>query len=223
MILTPFNVFPTAATLPKPSAPVLTKVVMRMVLSYIPITIPSTRRNRPYSHSDKPQMMNNTPAKTLRRLTDLETGSCASVARIKLDAAEEARPCRARSSPRRRNPLVFTAKPARHSHRRRRRPHRRQLRHTAKRHPRLRTEKKDPLSCFSRNSLPAPAAGSSPSDKEHARIPPSSPEGSAPRPAPNSKLVRMIAPLGDPVEIRVRGSMISVRRDEAAIMELSVD
>lgn len=36
-------------------------------------------------------MMNNTPAKTLRRLTDLETGSCASVARIKLDAAEEAR------------------------------------------------------------------------------------------------------------------------------------
>ena len=27
-------------------------------------------------------MMNNTPAKTLRRLTDLETGSCASVARI---------------------------------------------------------------------------------------------------------------------------------------------
>lgn len=90
-ILTPFNVFPTAATLPKPSAPVLTKVVMRMVLSYIPITIPSTRRNRPYSHSDKPQMMNNTPAKTLRRLTDLETGSCASVARIKLNAAEEAR------------------------------------------------------------------------------------------------------------------------------------
>lgn len=62
-----------------------------MVLSYIPITIPSTRRNRPYSHSDKLQMMNNTPAKTLRRLTDLETGSCASVARIKLDAAEEAR------------------------------------------------------------------------------------------------------------------------------------
>ena len=31
------------------------------------------------------------------------------------------------------------------------------------------------------------------------------------------------APLGDPVEIRVRGSMISVRRDEAAIMEVSVD
>ena len=30
-----------------------------------------------------------------------------------------------------------------------------------------------------------------------------------------------IAPLGDPVEIR--GSMISVRRDEAAIMEVSVD
>ena len=36
-------------------------------------------------------MMNNTPAKTLRRLTDLETGSCASGAHIKLDAAEEAR------------------------------------------------------------------------------------------------------------------------------------
>ncbi len=32
-----------------------------------------------------------------------------------------------------------------------------------------------------------------------------------------------IAPLGDPVEIRVRGSMISVRRDEAAIMEVAVD
>lgn len=45
--------------------------------------------------------------------------------------------------------------------------------------------------------------------------------GATPR-APNSKWVR-IAPLGDPVEIRVRGSMISVRRDEAAIMEVSVD
>ena len=42
-ILIPFNVFPSAAALPKPSAPVLTKVVMRMVLSYIPIIIPSTR------------------------------------------------------------------------------------------------------------------------------------------------------------------------------------
>ena len=30
-----------------------------------------------------------------------------------------------------------------------------------------------------------------------------------------------IAPLGDPVEIRVRGSMISVRRDEASIMEVT--
>lgn len=36
-------------------------------------------------------MMNNAPVKSLRRLTDLETGSSASVARIKLDAAEEAR------------------------------------------------------------------------------------------------------------------------------------
>lgn len=30
-----------------------------------------------------------------------------------------------------------------------------------------------------------------------------------------------VAPLGDPVEIRVRGSMISVRRDEASIMEVT--
>ena len=28
-----------------------------------------------------------------------------------------------------------------------------------------------------------------------------------------------IAPLGDPIEIRVRGSFISVRRDEAALMQ----
>lgn len=29
-----------------------------------------------------------------------------------------------------------------------------------------------------------------------------------------------VAPLGDPVEIRVRGSFISVRKDEAAIMQV---
>lgn len=29
-----------------------------------------------------------------------------------------------------------------------------------------------------------------------------------------------IAPLGDPIEIRVRGSFISVRRDEAALMKV---
>ena len=29
-----------------------------------------------------------------------------------------------------------------------------------------------------------------------------------------------IAPLGDPIEIRVRGSFISVRRDEATLMEV---
>ena len=29
-----------------------------------------------------------------------------------------------------------------------------------------------------------------------------------------------VAPLGDPVEIRVRGSMISVRKDEASIMQV---
>ncbi len=29
-----------------------------------------------------------------------------------------------------------------------------------------------------------------------------------------------IAPLGDPIEIRVRGSFISVRRDEAELMEV---
>lgn len=32
-----------------------------------------------------------------------------------------------------------------------------------------------------------------------------------------------VAPLGDPVEIRVRGSFISVRQDEAAIMEVSTN
>ena len=31
-----------------------------------------------------------------------------------------------------------------------------------------------------------------------------------------------IAPLGDPIEIRVRGSFISVRKDEAAIMEVAL-
>ena len=31
-----------------------------------------------------------------------------------------------------------------------------------------------------------------------------------------------VAPLGDPVEIRVRGSFISVRKDEAAIMEVEL-
>ena len=35
--------------------------------------------------------------------------------------------------------------------------------------------------------------------------------------------VRKLAPLGDPVEIRVRGSFISVRKDEAAIMEVRLD
>ena len=31
-----------------------------------------------------------------------------------------------------------------------------------------------------------------------------------------------IAPLGDPIEIRVRGSFICVRKDEAAIMEVEL-
>ena len=35
--------------------------------------------------------------------------------------------------------------------------------------------------------------------------------------------IRKVAPLGDPVEIRVRGSFISVRKDEAAIMEVRLD
>lgn len=91
MILTPFNVFPTAATLPKPSAPVLTKVAMRMVLSYIPITIPSTTAESSLLTLGQAANDEQHSRKTLRRLTDLETGSCASVARIKLDAAEEAR------------------------------------------------------------------------------------------------------------------------------------
>ena len=38
-----------------------------------------------------------------------------------------------------------------------------------------------------------------------------------------SIFVRKVAPLGDPVEIRVRGSFISVRKDEAAIMEVRLD
>ena len=33
--------------------------------------------------------------------------------------------------------------------------------------------------------------------------------------------VLRVAPLGDPVEIRVRDSLISVRKDEAAILEIS--
>lgn len=32
-----------------------------------------------------------------------------------------------------------------------------------------------------------------------------------------------VAPLGDPVEIRVRGSFISVRKDEARLMEVAVE
>lgn len=68
---------------------------------------------------------------------------------------------------------------------------------------------------------PARAAGSSPSRR-------TSPEyrrrllmlGATP--GAEFEVIR-IAPLGDPVEIRVRGSMISVRRDEAAIMEVAVD
>ena len=32
--------------------------------------------------------------------------------------------------------------------------------------------------------------------------------------------VRKVAPLGDPIEIRVRGSFISVRRDEAELMQV---
>ena len=30
-----------------------------------------------------------------------------------------------------------------------------------------------------------------------------------------------VAPLGDPVEIRVRGSLISVRKDEAEVMQIT--
>lgn len=36
------------------------------------------------------------------------------------------------------------------------------------------------------------------------------------------KVVR-VAPLGDPVEILVRGSNISVRKDESAIMEVALE
>ena len=41
-------------------------------------------------------------------------------------------------------------------------------------------------------------------------------------PGTTFEIVR-IAPLGDPIEIRVRGSFISVRKDEAAIMEVRLD
>ncbi len=41
-------------------------------------------------------------------------------------------------------------------------------------------------------------------------------------PGTTFKVVR-VAPLGDPVEILVRGSHISVRKDEATIMEVSLD
>ena len=68
---------------------------MRMVLSYIPsIVTPSAPKRRAQQTSfllGHQKMMNNAPVKSLRRLTDLETGSSASVARIKLNAAEEAR------------------------------------------------------------------------------------------------------------------------------------
>lgn len=66
-----------------------------MILSYIPnIVAPSTLKRRgatDFIPNWTNAMMNNAPVKSLRRLTDLETGSSASVARIKLDAAEEAR------------------------------------------------------------------------------------------------------------------------------------
>ena len=39
-------------------------------------------------------------------------------------------------------------------------------------------------------------------------------------PGTSFEVVR-VAPLGDPVEIRVRGSFISVRKDEAAIMQVN--
>ena len=32
-----------------------------------------------------------------------------------------------------------------------------------------------------------------------------------------------VAPLGDPVEIRVRGGFISVRKDEADVMQVKID
>ena len=34
--------------------------------------------------------------------------------------------------------------------------------------------------------------------------------------------LQKVAPMGDPIEIRVRGSFISVRKDEAAIMEVAL-
>ena len=40
-------------------------------------------------------------------------------------------------------------------------------------------------------------------------------------PGTSFEVVR-IAPLGDPIEIRERGSFISVRKDEAAIMEVAL-
>ena len=125
-------------------------------------------------------MMNNTPAKTLRRLTDLETGSCASVARIKLDAAEEARLSELGLRPgaeiRRlhgeagqsiligvgdgRIGVNFdTAKRITSSN-----------------------QKKDPLSCFSGELSPAPAGRIVATQKGTARIPLSSPDAPAPRP-----------------------------------------
>ncbi|MCG5030937.1 ferrous iron transport protein A [Mesosutterella sp. OilRF-GAM-744-9] len=38
-------------------------------------------------------------------------------------------------------------------------------------------------------------------------------------PGSNFEVVR-VAPMGDPIEIRVRGSMVSVRKHEAAIVEV---
>ena len=69
-----------------------------------------------------------------------------------------------------------------------------------------------------KNRLLAPRARSSAFGKEH-------PEyrrrlvmlGATP--GTTFEVVR-IAPLGDPIEIRVRGSFISVRRDEAMLMEV---
>ena len=40
-------------------------------------------------------------------------------------------------------------------------------------------------------------------------------------PGTSFQVVR-VAPMGDPVEIKLRGSFISVRKDEAAIMEISL-
>ncbi len=41
-------------------------------------------------------------------------------------------------------------------------------------------------------------------------------------PGTSFEVVR-VAPLGDPVEIRVRGSFISVRKNEAEVMDISVE